>query len=152
LARRIQDTTFVEGVRSIPNYSYQVRGFTGKGYICVGDAHRFLDPIFAFGVHLAMVEGRRAADTIASAFSNGGPAVPGVFADHERICEIGQDIVQSLVDGFWWNPFAFAIFVHRRYTDDFTDLFAGRVYQEEPSPGVLALRKLNDVAAGRTYY
>ena len=25
-------------------------GFTGKGFICVGDAHRFIDPIYSFGL------------------------------------------------------------------------------------------------------
>ncbi len=152
LAERSATLEKIEDVHVVSNFSYQIPRFTGSGFICVGDAHRFLDPIFAFGVHFTMVEGRRAADTIAECLSNGGPATPGVFDDHERICEIGQDIVQSLVDGFWWNPFAFAIFVHRRYTDDFTDLFAGRVYQEEPSPGVQALRNINKLAAGRTYY
>jgi flavin-dependent dehydrogenase len=133
----------------IANFSYQVRRFAGPGYLCVGDAHRFIDPIFAFGVHFAMVEGRRAADTIAGCLAAGGPATPQPFAEFQRRCQRGQDVIQDLVDCFWWNPFAFAIFVHRRYREDFIDLFAGRVYESEPSPGVRALRKLNAVKAGR---
>ena len=34
----------------IPNYSYQVRRFCGKGFISVWDAHRFIHPIFSFGI------------------------------------------------------------------------------------------------------
>jgi hypothetical protein len=34
------------------------------------------------------------------------------------------------------------LFVHSRYTDLITDLFAGRIFERQPSPGVLAARKL----------
>jgi hypothetical protein len=39
----------VEDVHVIPNYSYQVRRFCGKGFICIGDAHRFLIRSFLWG-------------------------------------------------------------------------------------------------------
>jgi hypothetical protein len=39
---------------------------------------------------------------------------------------------------------SFAFFVHSRYTEDFIDLFAGRVYLDEPTPGLLALQKINE--------
>lgn len=48
LTRRLPSIDLVEDVHVIPNYSYQVKGFCGKGYICIGDAHRFIDPIFSF--------------------------------------------------------------------------------------------------------
>src|SRR5262245_8572533 len=48
LKRRLPDLKLVEDVRAIQNYSYQVRDFTGKGWLCLGDAHRFIDPIFSF--------------------------------------------------------------------------------------------------------
>src|SRR5438477_4310376 len=50
LRNRIPEMNLIENVHVIPNYSYQVRGFCGKGFICIGDAHRFIDPIFSFGV------------------------------------------------------------------------------------------------------
>ncbi len=50
LRNRIPELNLVEKVHVIPNYSYQVRGFCGKGFICIGDAHRFIDPIFSFGL------------------------------------------------------------------------------------------------------
>ena len=44
LARRVEEAELVEDVHVIPNYSFQVAGFAGPGYICLGDAHRFVDP------------------------------------------------------------------------------------------------------------
>ena len=42
LARRIPDPVeLVEDVHVIPNYSYQVKQFTGKGFICIGDCASF---------------------------------------------------------------------------------------------------------------
>ena len=56
LTRRISDIQLVEKVHVIPNYSYQVRRFCGKGFVCVGDAHRFIDPIFSFGISATLRE------------------------------------------------------------------------------------------------
>jgi hypothetical protein len=41
-------------IHVIPNYSYQVKAFCGKGFMCLGDAHRFIDPIFSFGLTVTM--------------------------------------------------------------------------------------------------
>ena len=41
LKRRIPEIKTAEDVHVIPNYSYLVKGFCGKGFICTGDAHRF---------------------------------------------------------------------------------------------------------------
>jgi flavin-dependent dehydrogenase len=59
-------TVRVEAAHTIPNYSFQVRKFAGPGYICVGDAHRFVDPIFSFGLYVA-IKGR---DEAVAAFRN----------------------------------------------------------------------------------
>ena len=64
LKRRIPQLDLAEKVHVVPNYSYQVRGFCGKGFICLGDAHRFIDPIFSFGVTVTMREAELAAPLI----------------------------------------------------------------------------------------
>jgi hypothetical protein len=54
-----------------------------------------------------------------------------------------MDTIQDVLDCFWTSPISFAFFAHKRYRDDFIDLFAGRIYQEVPSPGLQAVRKIN---------
>jgi flavin-dependent dehydrogenase len=144
LTKRIPDVSLVEDVRAASNYSYHIHQFTGKGFLCIGDAHRFIDPIFSFGLQFALVEGRMAADTIAAYLHDGvGQDQENPFAEFERTCELGMDTIQDSLDCFWGNPFSFAFFVHSRYVEDFIDIFAGRVYQDDPSPGLQAVRKVN---------
>ncbi len=144
LSLRVPDVALVEEVRATSNYSYHIRNFTGKGFLCVGDAHRFIDPIFSFGLHFALTEAHLAANAIAAYLQDGvGSDAENPFAEYERYCELGMNTIQDLLDCFWDHPISFAFFAHSRYVDDFIDMFAGRVYQETPSKGLLAVRKVN---------
>ena len=49
LSRRLQNVQFVEEPRAASNYSYYIQNFTGNGWLCVGDSHRFIDPDFLLG-------------------------------------------------------------------------------------------------------
>ncbi|HKP21710.1 MAG TPA: FAD-dependent oxidoreductase [Thermoleophilaceae bacterium] len=133
LARRLPTVEFVEDMHAIPNYSFQVRGFAGEGFICVGDAHRFIDPIFSFGLYVALSEAGFAADT-ARGYLEGGGRNGDLFREHMVRCERGIDMVEDFIDGFWENPLAFSILVHRRYREQMIDVFAGRIYSRDSGP------------------
>ena len=144
IRRRIPEMKLVEKVHVIPNYSYQVRGFCGKGFICIGDAHRFIDPIFSFGLTVTMREGEFAAPLVRAYLEGNGRDKANPFAEHQASCEKGIDNLEDMIDLFWEQPFAFATFVHHRYSAELTDAFAGRIYETEhqPSPAILTFRKL----------
>ncbi|MCA9942701.1 MAG: tryptophan 7-halogenase [Anaerolineales bacterium] len=144
LSDRVPDVTLVEDVRATSNYSYHIREFAGKGYLCVGDAHRFIDPIFSFGLHFALKEANLAADAIAAYLHDGvGHDKENPFETYQSYCELGMDTIQEVLDCFWSSPISFAFFAHERYREDFIDIFAGRIYQTKPSPGLMAVRKVN---------
>ena len=144
LERRIVDIKLVENVHVIPNYSYQVRRFCGKGFICIGDAHRFIDPIFSFGLSATMREAEFAAPHVRAYLEGKGREQANPFAEHMLFCEKGTDNLEDMVDLFWEQPFAFAAFVHQRYREELIDAFAGRVYETEhqPSHAILTFRKM----------
>ncbi len=142
LSRRIPEPWLVEDVHVIPNYSYQVKNFTGKGFMCIGDAHRFIDPIFSFGLTVTMREGQFAAPLIRAYLEGENRDRPNPFADYQLFCEQGIDILEDTLDCFWEHPLAFAFFVHARYTEHMTDMFAGRIYEHQPSPPLFGFRKL----------
>ena len=144
LRRRISDVKLVEKVHVIPNYSYQVRRFCGKGFICIGDAHRFIDPIFSFGISATLREAEFAVPHVRAYLEGKGRDAANPFADHMLFCEKGTDNLEDMVDLFWEQPFAFAAFVHQRYRTELIDAFAGRVYETEhqPSRAMLAFRKI----------
>jgi flavin-dependent dehydrogenase len=144
IRRRIPEMNLVEKVHVIPNYSYQVRRFCGKGFICIGDAHRFIDPIFSFGLTVTMREAEFAAPLIRAYLEGNGRDEANPFAEHMLFCEKGIDNLEDMIDLFWEQPFAFATHVVHRNPEAITDAFAGRIYETEhqPSPAVRAFRKL----------
>ncbi len=142
LSQRLPEINLVEDVHVIPNYSYQVQRFTGRGFVCVGDAHRFVDPIFSFGLFVSMREAELLAPVIKAYLSGTGRDAENPFADYQLHTEKGIDILEDLIDTFWENPVAFSVFTHRRYTEQIYDIFAGRLYEHQPSEAILACRKL----------
>jgi flavin-dependent dehydrogenase len=142
LKRRIPEVKLTEDVHVIPNYSYQVKGFTGKGFLCVGDAHRFIDPIFSFGVTVGTREAQFVAPAVKAYLGGANRDRPNPFADLQLFFEKGIDILEDMLDCFWEHPMAFAVYVHTRYVENMTDMFAGRIYEHQPSPLLHAVRNM----------
>ena len=148
LARRAAGRELVEDVHVIPNYSYQVKAFCGQGFMCIGDAHRFIDPIFSFGLTVALREAQFAAPIIRAYLNGERRDDPNPFAEHQLFCEKGIDVLEDVLDSFWEHPLAFAWSVHAKHTEDMTDMFAGRMYATEHQPSA-ALRSFRQLI-GRT--
>jgi flavin-dependent dehydrogenase len=142
MKQRIPRVRLVHDVHVIPNYSYQVKEFTGKGFICIGDAHRFIDPIFSFGLTVTMREAQFAAPLVRRYLEGHDRDKANPFEDYQLFCEKGIDVLEDTLDMFWEQPFAFAACVHHRYTDFMTDMFAGRIYERQPSTPILSFRKI----------
>jgi flavin-dependent dehydrogenase len=142
LTRRLPEIKLVEEARAIKNYSYQVKNFTGKGFMCLGDAHRFLDPIFSFGLYVAMKEAQLAAPIVRDYLNGARRDTPKPFADFQLYAEKGIDVLEDALDGFWEHPLAFAWLVHARYREYMVDVFAGRIYENQPSPATTGFRNL----------
>jgi flavin-dependent dehydrogenase len=141
LKRRVPDRTLLEPVRSIANYSYQTFGFTGKGFICVGDAHRFIDPIYSFGLCISLKEAQAASNAVKDYLNGKGRDDDQPFAAYEIERERGIDVVEDMMDAFWEYPFPFAKIVHD-HRDEMTDIFAGRLWERQPSTALTKLRGL----------
>src|SRR5438105_8664125 len=87
LSRRLPEIRLVEDVHVIPNYSYQVKAFCGKGFLCIGDAHRFVDPIFSFGLFASLKEASLVAPVIKNYLNGAGRDQSNPFADYQLYCE-----------------------------------------------------------------
>lgn len=57
LAERLQGATMVDEMRITRDWSYSYDSFGGNGFLAVGDAACFIDPLLSTGVHLAMLSG-----------------------------------------------------------------------------------------------
>ncbi|MEZ4374486.1 MAG: NAD(P)/FAD-dependent oxidoreductase [Polyangiaceae bacterium] len=67
LAERFTGAERVAPVRGASDYSYACRELVGDGWMLVGDAAAFIDPVFSTGVHLAALSGFRAAEVASAA-------------------------------------------------------------------------------------
>ena len=65
LWQRVQDAELIGNeVRVTGNYSYDATQMGGPGWVLVGDAFAFLDPVFSSGVYLAMSGAEQAAAVV----------------------------------------------------------------------------------------
>ncbi len=67
LRQRIEHAELIGEVRVTGNYSYDSTRMGGPGWILVGDAFAFLDPVFSSGVYLAMSGAEHAAAAVDAA-------------------------------------------------------------------------------------
>ncbi len=138
LARRTQSRAWLEPVRTSSNYSYRIEPFVGDGWVCVGDAHRFADPIFSFGVSFAMLEGKAAAQAIVRGLDTDElGAELSRFADFSRL---GQNAAYDLIRYFWAHPAFFAYQTRGSLRDNFIRLLAGDCFDESELPALTAMR------------
>lgn len=61
---RMKDAELMGEVRATGNYSYTSDKMTGRGWLMVGDAWAFIDPVFSSGVYLAMNSARFGAEVV----------------------------------------------------------------------------------------
>ncbi len=133
LASRVPDEfELVEQPHVVPNYSLQVRKFAGPGYMCIGDSHRFVDPIFSFGLYVAMKEAGLAVDEVMGWLDGKGRDSDDPFRAYMHHTERAIDMVEDMIDTFWENPLAFAYMAHRKYREQVLDMFSGRIYDGQP--------------------
>jgi len=62
LSARMAGASFASEIVSTGNYSYRARSGFGDGYMMIGDAYGFVDPMFSTGVLLAMTAGELGAE------------------------------------------------------------------------------------------
>jgi FADH2 O2-dependent halogenase len=71
----------------------------GPGWILVGDAFRFIDPIFSSGVDVALFSSLYAYEALTEAMGTGNEE--RAFAAYQRRLETGVDIWYELIDTFY---------------------------------------------------
>ena len=137
---RIKTASKIASVRTVANYSYRIDQYARQGLYCVGDSHRFIDPIFSFGVEFAVVE----AEYMGKSVRNCVNANPSEWRWHEQnymeITTAAQDTISDMLSYFWAHPWGFANMAHVRHKEEFLELFAGRVYETEAGEGLKKMR------------
>ena len=98
---RIAGATRIEQVHPLADFSYRLRRFGGDGWVAVGDAACFLDPVFSSGVHVALTTASRAADDVAKALARKGRLVAGDLRGYQRFARRGLDRFRRYILGYY---------------------------------------------------
>ena len=113
MQERVRDAKRVMEPKTIADYSYFNREFTGQRLLRVGDAAGFLDPIFSSGVFIAMSSGKRAAEAILKSKSD--RARRSAFASYEKQLWGTLKFYEDFVRMFYTRSFMEVLLNPRRF-------------------------------------
>ncbi len=134
LKARLVDAEVVGDVRVLREFSYTSTKPAGDGWVLVGDAYVFLDPIYSSGVFLALKSGEMAADAIIDGLRNNDTSGERLGAWAKPFTD-GVRWMSKLVYAFYTDSFSFGRFIKQypHHTGNITDLLVGKVFQPSAS-------------------
>jgi len=97
---RLAGARRVVPVRSTVNYSYDTSRFAGDGWVLVGDAAAFLDPIYSTGIAIAIHGARDAAKCIARGLQKNDTSA-AVFKSYEKRIRKAQAFFKPFIYGWY---------------------------------------------------
>ena len=133
LKRRIEHAELLGEVRVTGNYSYDSTRMGGLGWVLVGDAFAFLDPVFSSGVYLAMSGAEQAAAVVDAALRDprleapllrklekrqragmarfsffiyrfNGPVLTQMFSQPRNVWQLEQGVISMLAGDLFDSP------------------------------------------------
>lgn len=120
----------VTGYFATKDYSYRSKQVAGDGWVLIGDAFGFLDPLYSSGVLLALKSGELAADAIAAGLAKGDTSA-AQLGHWGEMFNRGIDRMRRLVceyyDGFSFGKFV-KTYPHLR--GRVTDLLIGDLFTD----------------------
>lgn len=129
--KRVAEGTRVDKIYSILDYSYRSKQNAGNGFILIGDAYGFLDPIYSSGVLLALKMAELAADAIHDAFNHDDFSAARL-GQYQAKLDRGIESMRKLVYAFYNEGFSFSGFL-RKYPEErvhIINLLIGDVFKE----------------------
>lgn len=129
---RIRGAEQIQDVSVLKDFSYTSRRIAGDGWVLVGDAFGFLDPIYSSGVFLALKGGEFAADSILAALRQNDLSAAALGRHGEQFLA-GVEAFRKLVYAYYSQDFNFADFLRRfpERKDDLVNLLIGNVYTKD---------------------
>ena len=135
LLPRLVEARQVMEMKVLNDFSYAASRAAGDGWMLVGDAFCFLDPIYSSGVRLALSSAELAADTALDAFAAGDFSAVRL-ARHEPRLRAGIHAFRKLVYAFYNPRFSFGAFLrrHPEHRGDVVRILVGDVFDHDYGP------------------
>jgi len=124
IAERLRDAKLIGPALATGNFSYRATRMSGDGYLMVGDAYAFIDPVFSSGVFLAMNSGEMGAGVVDEALRTGDVSA--------RSLRRYEKTIQHGIKTFSW-------FIYRITTPALRDMFMSPTHSFKLEAAILSL-------------
>jgi flavin-dependent dehydrogenase len=128
---RLQSARRVDEFRVAKEYSYHSKAASGDGWVVVGDAFGFLDPLYSSGVLLALKSGALAANAIAEGLAKGDTSAAQLGKWSPDFVE-GMTRMRRMVLEYY-EGLSFGRFIrrHPHFKGYVTDMLIGDLFKDE---------------------
>jgi flavin-dependent dehydrogenase len=130
LEKRLTKATRDTDYFTTKDFSYRAKQAAGPGWVLVGDAFGFIDPVYSSGVYLALKSGELAADAIHESLAAGDLSAESLGRWQTDYVH-GLEMFRKLVYAFYTPDFSFATFLrqHPEYKGHLVDILIGNVFR-----------------------
>lgn len=130
LQHNMRNATLLRPWHSEGDYSYKIDQLTGPGWLLIGDALRFVDPIFSSGVDVATYSALYAFEAI-DATLKGETEAAALRAYEQRVSD-GVEVWYDLITLFYKLQSLFTFYAYRtEYRKKVIRILQGNLYQPE---------------------
>ncbi len=124
------------------DYSYAMRAICGDRWLLIGDAARFVDPIFSSGVSVAMNSARLASCDIIAAAETGDFSRPAFSSFESKLRRAVRNWYEFISIYYRLNILFTAFVADPRYRLDVLKMLQGDVYDNEEPAALTKMREI----------
>ena len=140
LANALKNAKRVSEFNREGDYSYSMEKFVGDGYLMIGDAARFVDPIFSSGISVALYSAKFASEQIKVAFETSDFSV-GSFQPYEDKLRGGVEVWYEFIRLYYKLLPLFTHFIQtKQHRLEILQLLQGEVFDRQEVPVLQAMR------------
>lgn len=144
VAERMANAKLLGQAYAAANYSYRRTAMRGDGYLMVGDAFAFIDPVFSSGVHLALNSATLGAEVV-DAYLRKSPDYAHHAKEFERLVRLGVKTYSWFIYRFTQPAFR-ALFMSEgsifKMEEAVLSILAGDAFGKSPTRVPLLLFKI----------
>jgi len=142
IAETLRKSDRIRPFKDEGDYSYAMKQLCGDRWMMVGDAGRFVDPIFSTGVSIALNSSRFAHKDILGALETGN-FKREAFSEYETKLRRGTKNWYDFITVYYRLNILFSYFIaDKNYRLDVLKLLQGDVYDEEQPEVLVKMREI----------
>jgi FADH2 O2-dependent halogenase len=141
LAEVMRNAERVNDFKMEGDYSYKMDTFAGNGFVLIGDAARFVDPIFSSGVSVALYSAKYSSERIKYAFEHNDFS-EAALKPYEKKLRSGTEIWYEFIRLYYKLLPLFTKFIEsKQHRIEVLRLLQGEVFDRSEVPVLDAMRR-----------